>query len=278
MMDEITALVRTHDQDRYLASLFVPEAKRPHILALYGFNAEITRIAGSVSMPEMAEILSQWWLDTLDSIYADEPQAHPIADALAKAVKAGDVPKYALANLTKAHEFDFFSNPMPDATNLEAYLGETQGALIKMAAMILDEDAALECSEACGLAGVAYGISQILNKFPRAQALHQCFLPEDWLAQRGLKPAGIYAPENDAAMLVILAELRALAEKRLAELRKVAWTIKPSVAAAFLHVALAEPTLAKARKKGTAVLKSGCELSQLRKQWLLWKATKSELF
>lgn len=30
--------VRDGDKDRYLASLFAPDGKRPHLLALYAFN------------------------------------------------------------------------------------------------------------------------------------------------------------------------------------------------------------------------------------------------
>ena len=277
-MDEISEIVRSHDQDRYLASLFMPEDKRPLVLALYAFSAEVSRIAGQVSEPQLAEIRLQWWLDVLDGIYADEPQAHPVAIALAAAIKVGDLPKYALVNLAKAHQFDFYSDPMPGQTELEAYLGETHSALIRMAAMILDQGAALECGEACGLAGVAYGLAQILNHLPQAQKLQQCFLPQTWLEQRQLGAAKIYGTESDVAVSVVLADTHALAAKRLLELRKVAWTIKPTVAAAFLHVALAEPMLAKAKKRGTGVLSKGCEISQLGKQWVLWKVAKSELF
>ncbi len=277
-MGEIAEIVRAHDRNRYLASLFVPEDQRQHILALYAFSVEITRIAGQVSEPKLAEIRLQWWLDALDGIYGGEGQSHPVAMALARAIKAGDLPRHALINLARAHQFDFYSDPMPDQTALEAYLGETCSAVIKMSAMILDVDAALECDEACGLAGVVYGLSQIIDQLPRAQRLQQCFLPHDWLAQRGLLAKDIYEEGSEAGISVVLAELRALAQRRLAELRLVVWTIKPSVAAAFLHVAVAEPVLAKAQARGSAVLREGCDISQLRKQWVMWKAAKSELF
>lgn len=277
-MDEIFDSVRIHDRNRYLAALFMPEDKRADVLALYAFSVEISRIAGQVSEPRLAEIRLQWWFDALDGIYGGEPQSHPVAVALAQAIKAGNLPKHALVNLAKAHQFDFYSDPMPDQIALEAYLGETHSVLIKMSAMILDHESALQCDEACGLAGVAYGISQILNHMPQANRLQQCFFPQDWLAQRSLRATDIYASESDVAMSGVLAETRALAQKRLAELRNVVWTIKPSVAAAFLHVAVTKPILAKAQARGTGILRQGCDISALRKQWVLWKAAKSELF
>jgi phytoene synthase len=277
-MDEVQALVRRYDLDRYLASLFAPADKRPHLWALYAFSAEISRIAGQVSEPHLAEIRLQWWLDTIDGIYHGELQSHPVAKALATAVKVGDIPKHALVNLAKAHQFDFYSDPMPSLHDLEAYLGETVAALIQMAAMILNRDAALECAEAAGLAGVGYGMGRILNDLPRAQRLKQCFLPKDMLAQRQVKPEGLGARETEAGFAVVLAELRTQAQERLAQMRRLRWTIKSEVAPAFLHVTLAEAYLSKAYKRGGAVLKRGCDISQLRKQWLLWKSARSEEF
>jgi 15-cis-phytoene synthase len=277
-MDEVQAFVRQHDQDRYLASLFAPEEKRGHLLALYAFHAEVARIAGLVSEPQLAEIRLQWWLDTLEGLYAGEVQAHPMAKALGEAIKVGDIPKFALANMAKAHQFDFYSDPMPSLNDLEGYLGETSGALVRLGAMILDQDAAQECGEAAGLAGVTYGLAQVLNNLPRAQALKQCFVPAEILERLGLEAHNLAVTENEAAAQEAVAEIRVLAERRLGELHTQSRTIKETVAPAFLHIVLAKPYLAKAKSRGAAVLTRGAEISQLRKQWVLWKAARNGLF
>ena len=36
------AFVREHDKDRYIAALFAPADKRPHLNALYALSAEIS--------------------------------------------------------------------------------------------------------------------------------------------------------------------------------------------------------------------------------------------
>ena len=277
-MDDIARVVHTHDIDHYLGALFVPDKARPHVMALYAFNAEVARIAYHVTEPQLAEIRLQFWMDTLDSIYHGDPQSHPVAKALSEAIKVGDIPKYALMNLARAHQFDFYSNPMMSRNDLEGYLGETQGALIKMAAMIMDQDAALEAGEAAGLAGVRYGIALVFNTLPRAQRLRQCFLPADLLIRYEVDPADLADAKSEAGLGVVLAELRALAQERLDQLRRVTWTIKAQIAPAFLHVALADAYLAKAKSRGGAVVAQGCELGQLRKQWLIYKAAKQVRF
>jgi 15-cis-phytoene synthase len=273
-MDEVAALVRQHDHDRYLAALFAPEPKRRHLFALYAFSVEVSRIAGLVSEASLAEIRLQWWLDTLDAIYSGVEQAAPVAQALAAAIRVGNLPKAALVDLAQAHTFDFYSDPMPTRHDLEGYLGETSSVLIQLGAMVLDQDAARRCGEACGLAGVAYGVAQVLNHLPQARRLKQCFLPAEGLAEHGVRPSSMYEPTQGPRMAAVLADITAFGEQRLAELRGVGRTISPSVAPAFLHASLSEAYFAKARKQSLAVMNSGCEISPLRKQWRLWRAAR----
>lgn len=162
-MSSIPDIVRTHDRDLYLASLFAPDDKRADLLALYAFHVEVSRIPLLVSEVAIGMIRLQWWRDTIESLYAGgEGGGHPVAAALARAIGAGGLPKQALLDLVTAHEFDLFSDPMPDLTALEAYLGETRSRLMLMAAMILDRAAAPKASEVAGLGGVAAGLTLVL--------------------------------------------------------------------------------------------------------------------
>jgi len=138
-MSEVEAIVRDHDRDRYLSTFFAPDDRRPHLLALYAFNAEVVKVRDSVSEPTLGLIRLQWWRDTITSIC-----------------------------------FDLFHDRMPDLTALETYLGEAYSRLIMMAAMILDRDAAPKVSECAGLAGVAQGLALVLAD-PRHR---DPFLPE----------------------------------------------------------------------------------------------------
>lgn len=277
-MDEISTTVKTYDKDRYLAALLAPEAKRAHLMALYAFNVEICRIAGQVSEPQLAEIRLQWWLDTLDGIYFGDIQDHPVATALAKAIKIGDIPKFALQRLAKAHTQDFYSDAPLSLNDLEANLGETESSLIKMAAMILNQDAARECNEAAGLAGVAYGLMRLINRLPLAKTLKQNLFPQDMMLMRHIPLGAFFDPDHEASTMVLLADLRNSAANRLHESRAKAWTVKPEINPAFLYVTLTDAYIAKAAAKGASVREQGCDVSQLRKQWLLWKASNGQTY
>ena len=59
------AEVRRDDPDRWLATLFLPEAARAPVHALLAFNGEIAKIRDLVSEPMLGEIRYQWWRDAM---------------------------------------------------------------------------------------------------------------------------------------------------------------------------------------------------------------------
>ncbi len=236
-MNEVQEIVRSHDRDRYISSLFAPDGKRGHLFALYAFNAEVARVRDVVSEPAIGLIRLQWWRDTIES---GSSGGHPVAEALFAAIAEGGLPAQALLDLLAAHEFDLYQDRMPGLTDLEAYLGETHSRLIQMAAMILDREAAPEASEAAGLAGVAQGLALILGD-PRHR---DPFLPE------GMDVAGAVSH----------------ARKRLAEAEALLPALPKSVLPAFLPVSLTGLYLGKIAKAPDEML----NVSPLRRQIVMW--------
>jgi len=240
-VSEVEDIVRNQDRDRWLSCLFAPDDKRPHLLALYAFNAEVLRVRDTVSEPHLGMIRLQWWRDTIDSIYAGNPApGHPVAEALAVAIEVGGLPNQALVDLVTAHEFDLFHDRMPDLTALEAHLGEAYSRLIMMAAMILDRDAAPKASECAGLAGVAQGLALVLAD-PRHR---DPFLPEGLSVREAIGHA----------------------ENRLAQAMTLLPGLPKPVLPAFLPVSLTGLYL----KKIAAAPDAPLQVSPLRRQWHMW--------
>ena len=240
-MSEVQEILRAEDRDRFLSTLFAPDEKRPHLEALYAFNAEICRVRGAVTEPQLGLIRLQWWRDTVEGLYEGQATSgHPVAEALARAIAEGGLPRQALLDLVTAHEFDLFHDRMPGLTELEAYLGETHSRLIQMAAMILDRDAAPKASEAAGLYGVAQGMALILGD-PRHR---DPFLPEGMDVKAAL----------------------AHAEKRLVEAESVRPRLPKSVLPAFLPAGLTRTYL----KRLKAAPDRPLTVSPLKRQLVLW--------
>lgn len=256
MSDYCQDLVQAGDKDRFLAFLFAPAAKRPHLMALHAFNLEIARVREAVSEPQLGEIRLQWWLDTLDAIYAGGAAAHPVAEALARAIAAGGLPREALRNLVVARRFDLYDDPMPSLADLEGYLGETSSVLIQMAALILAGPEAQAAAEAAGLAGVAHGLAGLLRARPIHSARGQNYLPPDMDVTGAIQHA----------------------RRRLAEARALTSRIPAAALVAFLPVSLTGLYLDRLEHRGDTALTTAAEVSQFRRQLRLWWMARRNVF
>jgi phytoene synthase len=276
--DHCDELVRSEDKDRWLTALFVPEERRPLIHALYAFNAELARVRDQVSQPMLGEIRLQWWDDAVTGIYAGTTPDHPVLQLLAYAIAAADLPLHAFRNMIEARKTDLYDDPMPSLTDLEGYLGETAAALIQLAALVLAGEEALKTPTVSGYAGVAMGIVGLMRSLPHARARGQCMIPLDLLARRGLTAGDVLAGRADAAMAVLLAEFRHVAENRLAEARAAQAEVPLAALPAFLPASLADTYLRKLSRIGAAVLTRGAEAPQWLKQLRLLRASWAERF
>ena len=272
--DEVAALVRAGDKDRYLASLFAPDEMRPHLHALYAFHIELMRIRSVVSDPAIGEIRLQWWVDALPAIHAGEPPGHPVALALADAIRQGQLPLAALVNLAEACRFDLYDDPMPTLADLEGYLGETASASIHLGAMILASGQTQQSAEAAGLAGVATGIADLLRDLPRHRARGQCYIPREMLDRYGATTQDFLSGRETAGVTRAIAELMGQGRKRLAEARALAATLTREVYPAFLRASLAELYFDRLEAAGSAILHQDIEVSQLRRQYTLWRSAR----
>ncbi len=244
MADHCQNLVSESDKDRYLATLFAPENKQPHLYALYAFDREIHRIRDVVSEAQMGEIRLQWWRDTIDGIFVGNPQEHPVAQALAATINTHHLPKEPFLNLIAAHQFDLYADKMPTLTDLEGYFGETSSVIMQMSCMILDP--AATASEASGLLGVAYGIARIIGNFPRNSNI----LPDG-------KTVG---------------DLVELGSRRWNEGRQASVSLPASVWPALLPCASVGTLLRKAASGKRAAI------SPLLLQWNIWRAARRQGF
>ncbi len=186
-------LLRQYDRDRWLACLFAPFDKRPHLHALYAFSLDVARIRDVVSDPRPGEIRYQWWRDALEGEPRGDISAHPVASAILDTIVRFRLPRVALTNLVDARTFDLYDDPMPGLRQLEGYCGETCSALFRLAGLILAGGRDPGGAAACGHAGIAYALTGLLRALPWHAARGQIYLPEEILARRGVARSDIFA-------------------------------------------------------------------------------------
>ncbi len=269
-----TAIVRAREPERYLADLLAPIPARPHLFALHAFAIEVGEIRSKVTQPTLGEIRLKWWEQALRGDHG----GNPLAAALAATIAEFALPLTAFDHLLQARVFDLYDDPMPSLNDLEGYAGDTEAAVMQLGALILAGGRDPGTATVAGFAGVAYAITRLLRTLPRNAAGGQSFLPADLLARHGGAEAGVTAAGSADAVRETVAELRALARRRLDEART-AWdgayeTLLP----AFLPVATTGLYLDRMDRTGFDPLRDPVDISPFRRQWTLWRAARSGRF
>ncbi|HUZ90772.1 MAG TPA: phytoene/squalene synthase family protein [Methylocella sp.] len=266
-------LLRRDDRDRWLASLFVPQALRPHIHALYAFSLEIARVREIVSEPLLGEVRFQWWRDALDESEAGA-KANPVAAALLDTIARFNLPKAPLHELIDARLRDLYGEPVDSAAALETYAEATCSALFRFSTLILDGGEAVAGAGVAAHAGIAYGVTGLLRALPWHCARGQFFVPAEILRGHGADPAELAAGRSSPAVLAALTDLRARARAHLEIFDARLRSLPGKSLAAFLPVSLCEPYLRLMERPGYDPFKTVIELPQWRRQWILWRASR----
>jgi 15-cis-phytoene synthase len=269
-------LVRAGDKDRYLATLFAPADRRPHLHALYAFNLEIARVRDLARGPMAGEIRLQWWREALAGERPGEAKAHPVAAALLETIARHDLAAATLADLLEARAFDLYDDPMPSLEAFAAYARRTAAGPIALAARVLDA-APADVAELAGPAGVAYAATGLLRAFALHASRGQLYLPADVLDRHGAPTSDIFAGRTTPALRTALAELRAFARANLDAFTARCAALPPAAVPAFLPVALVRPYLDRMERRDYDPFTTPVEVPQWRRQWALWRAARRNL-
>jgi phytoene synthase len=238
-------LLREHDRDRWLASLFASAGRRPHLHALYAFDREIALVPQRVSEALAGEMRLQWWRDALAGEARGDAEASPVAAALLDTIARCALPLEPLNALIDARALDLYDDPHSSLDELEAHGRQTASIIFDLAARILDREASV--ADVAGPAGVAAALTAALQD----------------AAPRELSSI---AP----------ADLRARAREALQQARRNWHVVSPAARPAFLTLALIAPLLARSEKSRDPA--KPLELSPWRRQWLLWRAARRGAF
>lgn len=188
-MDELNALVRRVDEDRWLAAQFGDADVRQRLTALYAVNYEIAHIGESVREAALGGIRLAWWREALGEIAErKEPRAHP---ALTGFARASLTPLCALGlhRIAAARAADFDAAPFPHWSDFERYLDATAGALMRLAIGVCAPG--VEAGAFCECVGRAWGYVGMARAEPFWRARGRSVFPRDGGgAEEALRRAG----------------------------------------------------------------------------------------
>lgn len=244
------ARIKDFDNDRFLASLFAPEAVRGDLWTLYAFNLELSKIRETVSEPLIGRMRLQFWRDALATIReTGAAPAHEVATPLAEIVARHPQIADDLNALIDARETDLDDVPPAHMAAFEDYAAGTSATLIAAAMRVLG-GAPERHEEAIRHAGIAIAAVGVVRALPYQIALGQVTVPADVCRAAGLDPSQPGQWPQDLDLKILTRELIAVADAHTQGMRRASKGLARAVVPAFLPFSLSALYLKRLKASG----------------------------
>lgn len=249
--------VRRGDPDRFLSAMTAPVERRGRLMALYAFNLEVARIPWVTTEPQIAEMRLQFWIDSIEGIYAGRPaRKHELLEPLAQVIAEADLPKGDFQRLLEARQFDLYHEPHETPGAFESYIDATSGGLMRLAAAALTPLPS-EAQAVVSRFAFATGVANLLRALPAL------------LASRRIPIPGVEGDASDAVRAVARDAKGAARDARRAR-----GTVPAAALPALLAGWRTDAVLGVAESSPQDILSGGAEESEFRKKaTLLWRSS-----
>ncbi len=208
-------LVRAADPHRFRAAMTAPPARRAGLLVLFALNIEVARAPWAAREPGLGAIRLQYWHDQVARACdgaAVDPQ--PVLRALAGLVATRPPERATLLRLIAARQADLEPQPFAESAALMAYLSDSAGGLLALAAAHLTDRPDPAEQEAARAIGTAAGLAGYFLAVPELAARGRQPLPElpdqalSGLAREGLALLDHRLPRAARPALLTASEAR----------------------------------------------------------------------
>lgn len=192
-------LVRKHDPDRFLLSLFAPERTRPDLWALFAFNHEIAKTRETVTETQLGLIRLQWWREQIGQIYdTGHVSENEVLKALAPAIKKYNLQRTDFETLVYAREFDL-EDVLPATTDgMLRYIENINAPLFKLAALIVGAD------ENIHQLAINYGLIRLIYAIPFHASQDRCYLPQDLIESHNINIWSFYKGKEQEKISAVI--------------------------------------------------------------------------
>ncbi len=254
----------------YYSFLFLPPERRRAITALYAFCREVDDIVDECTDLGVAQTKLVWWRQELARLYAGEPQ-HPVARALAPALKPFDIKQALLAEIIDGMHMDLTQNRYLDFAALEQYCHRVAGVVGLLAAAIFGyrDERTLAYAHTLGL---AFQLTNIIRDVGEDSRKGRIYLPLDELRQFEVSAADILharQTENFARLMAFQIErAEGFYAQALAQLPDVD---RKAQRPGLIMAAIYRTLLQEIEDDGCQVLMQRTALTPVRKLWIAWK-------
>ena len=214
--DECKRLNSLHGKTYYLATLLLPQNKRPYVHALYGFaryaDEIVDDLASTLSPQEKAEVLRTWSSGVLADLKAGTSTDH-IGRALVDTAKKFNIPHQHFVDFLHSMEMDLTVTEYRTYEDLLEYVYGSAAVIgLEMVPILgYSNEAAFEAAQKLG---IAFQLANFIRDVGEDLDRGRVYLPLDELEKFGVDRAmlerRILTPEIIAALKFQIARVRTL--------------------------------------------------------------------
>ena len=227
-----------HGKTYYLATLLLPQRKRPYVHALYGFaryaDEIVDDLASTLTDVEKADWLGRWGDDILGDIRRGASH-DPVGRALVDTVKTWDIPIEHFEAFLHSMRMDLTVTEYATYAALFEYVYGSAAVIGLQMVPILEPSSPEAYDRAMDL-GVAFQLANFIRDVGEDLSRGRVYLPLDELAEYGVSRSDlerrIATPEVKAALAAQVARVRMLEERSRPGVDLLAPSSRPCIDAA----------------------------------------------
>jgi phytoene synthase len=254
----------------YYSFLFLPQARRRAITALYAFCREVDDVVDESTDAGVARMKLAWWRTEVSAMFAGEPQ-HPVGRALAPVVKQYGLPEFHFQEIIDGMEMDLGYTRYRDFGALDAYCYRVAGVVGLMAAEIFGREEESTLAYARTL-GTAFQLTNIIRDVGEDARRGRIYLPTEELDKFGVAEADILSLRETPEFHALVAfQIRRAGEHYDRALALLPQRDRRNQRAGLVMAAIYRAVLSEIEADGYRVLSARVSLTPIRKLWIAWK-------
>jgi 15-cis-phytoene synthase len=265
------ALARAESRDQWLGALYAGAGAREALCALAAFDHEIRHALRRARDPDLAAMRLAWWRGIVAGERQDEAAGSPVALALSAAIDAYALPRSLFKAMLDARLQEIAPQDDFNLAAFRAFADESEGARLRLAALIAAGGVELDKAEAHAPAGMALALTRLLGRLPFQAGSAPTLIPADVAVRSGASVADFDARRASAGVIAACAELRVLALGELAEAERRLKGSSPAILPAFIPLGPLRLALDRLERNAARPFDPPGEVSPLRRQWAIWR-------
>lgn len=255
----------------YYSFMFLPEAQREAITALYAFCREVDDIADECTELHIAQTKLNWWRTEIENLYLLKPQ-HPVSKALLLPIKTYHLDAEHFIEIIDGMEMDLNFNRYEDFKQLQLYCYRVASVVGLLAAQIFGFNNRQTLKYAHDL-GMAFQLTNIIRDVGEDARRGRIYLPLDELAQFNVSEDDIlHSRESEAVQKLLNYQIERAESYYDRALQELPAEDRKSQRVGLMMAAIYRTLLREIKADGAEkVLNSRTSLGAVRKLWLAIK-------